>query len=943
MKKVFVIFLCFLVSAIRVFAQNPDVESKITDYFYQGYNYIYSQKDSAYYYFDEALALAKGTNDYETQFQILSYKIYTNGYHYDMAEYLKNLKRVEQLLAMDSISQKVANVKDYRQQFLFDSGNYYYKLKEYAKAKPYFIKISNRLSGKDAKTLSAEEINTLSSTYNFLASIYKNTDKFDLAELYYNEAKTLSKEAYEGADLTMAHASVDQLLAQLYNDMGELDKANQILESILETYLDFYKNDKKYKNNLISVYQTLVDNCIARKEYDKAIEYLGACEKIMLPNDAFYKKSLVLYGIIYSKQKKDTKAMEYYNAALAAYQKYRQFKPHQDIAGVYGEYSRFYFNQGNYQEGLSHVKNALKASGAMVSDSIWPSKAFSKRQLLDLLDLNNQLYLLAFKKTQNPDYLKKAIAINKTILETFRLLKMEFESKLDKQFLSSTVYPIFNRMMEITFETYNLDPKKKLLELALNISEKNKDILLLETIRDLNATKFKNVPEPILQREVTYKNAINSTEKGIFNSSNSDKLKELNDTLFQQKDDYYKFLDSLAQNYPTYYNLKYDEPDILLEQIKQEILEEDALLVSYTLSQDFLYIIASSNSDEKFLRVPFSQNRMNDVDTFYSMISKPSIAGVEQLQGLSKKLYDILLEEALMDVKEKEIIIIPDGILHYIPFELLMDKDEDYLISSKRISYNSSIASLMELKRKTVENNGRLLAFAPVFATEASVGEKRFKLGPLLHNKNEVRAISNHFRTTSFFDREASLDNFYTTASQFDIIHLATHSSANDEFPDYSYLAFSEGDSVSTLYIKDLYNTQINAGLVTLSACQTGIGKLQRGGGMISLSKGFYYAGAKSLVKSLWKINDRSTATLMNFFYEELSDGKTKDEALRQAKLRYLNSVDDELLKHPYYWGAFVISGDAAPIIDHNHIWWLVLIGVFVLGTMVFVFKRKTR
>ncbi|MAU15353.1 MAG: hypothetical protein CMH46_07420 [Muricauda sp.] len=943
MKKAFIILLGFLVSAIRVYAQNTDTESKITDYFYQGYNYIYSQKDSAYYYFDEALALAEETNDYESQFQILSYKIYTNGYHYDMSEYLKNLKRVEQLLEMDSISKKVAYIKDYRQQFIFDSGNYHYKLKEYAKAKPYFIKISNQLSGKDVKQLSAEEINTLSSTYNFLASIYKNTDKFDLAELYYNEAKTLSEEIYKGADLAMARASVDQLLAQLYNDMGELDKANQILESTLETYLDFHKNDKKYKNNLISVYQTLVDNCIAREEYDKAIEYLGACEKIMLPNDAFYKKSLVLYGIIYSKQQKDSEALEYYNAALAAYQEYRQFRLHQDIAGVYGEFSKFYLNKGEYQKGLSHIDNAIKASGAMVSDSIRPSKAFSKRQLLDLLDLKNQLCLSGFKKTQNPDYLKKAIATNRTILETFRLLKMEFESKLDKQFLSSTVYPVFNRMMEITFESYNLEPKKKLLDLALNISEKNKDILLLEAIRDLNATKFNNVPESILQREVTYKNTINTTEKRIFNSANSDRLKALNDTLFQQKDDYYKFLDSLAQNYPTYYNLKYDEPDILIEQLKQEVLQGEATLVSYTMTQGFLYIIALSNSGEKFLRVPFSQEKTKDVETFYSLICKPSLTGSEQLQGLSKKLYDVLLQEALMGSKEKELIIIPDGILHYIPFELLMDNNGDYLVSSKRISYNGSITSLMELKRKTVENNGELLAFAPLFATKASIGEERFELGPLLHNKREVRAIGDHFDTTSFLDAEASLDNFYTNARQFNIIHLATHSSANDEFPDYSYLAFSKADSISMLYIKDLYNTQINAGLVTLSACQTGIGKLQKGSGMISLSKGFYYAGAKSLVKSLWKINDRSTATLMDYFYEELSDGKTKDEALRQAKLRYLNSVDDELLKHPYYWGAFVVSGDTVPITDHNHVWWFVLFGIVVLGSMVFALKRKTR
>ena len=105
----------------------------------------------------------------------------------------------------------------------------------------------------------------------------------------------------------------------------------------------------------------------------------------------------------------------------------------------------------------------------------------------------------------------------------------------------------------------------------------------------------------------------------------------------------------------------------------------------------------------------------------------------------------------------------------------------------------------------------------------------------------------------------------------------------------------------------------------------------------MSLSKGFYYAGAKSLVSSLWKVNDKSTVKLMEYFYQNLSEGKSKPEALRMAKLKYLESTDDELLKHPYYWAAFTVSGNADPISDPISPWWWLAIP----GLAIFAYYLK--
>ena len=128
--------------------------------------------------------------------------------------------------------------------------------------------------------------------------------------------------------------------------------------------------------------------------------------------------------------------------------------------------------------------------------------------------------------------------------------------------------------------------------------------------------------------------------------------------------------------------------------------------------------------------------------------------------------------------------------------------------------------------------------------------------------------------------------------------------------------------------------------MVTLSACETGIGKLQKGQGMLSLSKGFFFAGAKSLVNTLWKINDKSTVGLIEYFYRGLSEGKSKTEALRDAKLNYLETVDDEFLKHPYYWASFVVSGDASPI-SESRSWPFYWAGILAAGLFVLLWANR--
>ncbi len=220
-----------------------------------------------------------------------------------------------------------------------------------------------------------------------------------------------------------------------------------------------------------------------------------------------------------------------------------------------------------------------------------------------------------------------------------------------------------------------------------------------------------------------------------------------------------------------------------------------------------------------------------------------------------------------------------------------------------------------------------LLALAPFFLgksdtllsridTNFLLADLRLKdsLASLPESGAEVAAISKLFKGEAIYGSNASLSRFKDLAPHYRIVHLSTHGKADDRLGDYAYLAFGMPDAQRTfdkLYARDLYNLSLNADLVVLSACETGVGQLQRGEGIISLARAFAHAGAKSIVTTLWKVREKQSKDIVLAFYNYLLKGSPKDEALRLAKLEFLqkNTLKTELL-HPFFWASFIGIGD---------------------------------
>ena len=195
--------------------------------------------------------------------------------------------------------------------------------------------------------------------------------------------------------------------------------------------------------------------------------------------------------------------------------------------------------------------------------------------------------------------------------------------------------------------------------------------------------------------------------------------------------------------------------------------------------------------------------------------------------------------------------------------------------------------------------------------------------GPLNYNVEEVGYASGYFGGKIYTGSEATEDQFRSVSGRAKLMHLSMHGFVNNEDPSFSAMIFTSDDSLKglgydhdgLLYLHELYNLPLVADLAVLSACETGGGRYTRGEGIVSLGKAFRYAGCENIVMSLWKVNDRTTADLMKIFFRNLSAGMSKDEALRQAKLSFLNDAKNRHFAHPYYWSGFILSGDALPLL----------------------------
>jgi CHAT domain-containing protein len=279
------------------------------------------------------------------------------------------------------------------------------------------------------------------------------------------------------------------------------------------------------------------------------------------------------------------------------------------------------------------------------------------------------------------------------------------------------------------------------------------------------------------------------------------------------------------------------------------------------------------------------------------------------MQGLAGKLYDLLLRPVQTHLPtDGRLIIVPYGPLHLLPFHALHN-GAGYLIEQYEVAYLPAAAVLALQERQRPANPLDKERRGNILVLGHSHG------GRLPHAVHEAQSVASLFGTSPYLDAQATITHLSAAGEGYNLIHIAAHGENRADAPDFSYLQLADGQ----LSMIDVFNLDLPAELITLSGCETGLAVIGGGDELLGLGRGFLYAGARSLVMSLWRVEDASTAQLMEHFYQGLLAGQSRAGALRGAQQALLTNArlgtSPTMWQHPYFWAPFRLLGASDPIV----------------------------
>ena len=369
---------------------------------------------------------------------------------------------------------------------------------------------------------------------------------------------------------------------------------------------------------------------------------------------------------------------------------------------------------------------------------------------------------------------------------------------------------------------------------------------------------------------------------------------------FKEKAEAYAaLLIRLKASNPAYAELQSYVPRPLTE--IQRLLGPQSTLISYYVAADKTLAFVVGSDSLQAIEIPVKETDLRAaIDWFRDFASLRD----PQPEGL-KQLYGWLIAPIRQYIKTAQVIIVPHGLLHYVPFAALTG-GHGYFGDERAITYLPSASILPALRRRIQPAGQRMLTIAQSLAPGLSA---------LRHADEEARSVARLFGAHSLLTGRPTRAEFLKQASRYNMLHIAAHAEMNATSPLFSRILLSPGnDDSGAIEVREIYGMDLaRTDLVVLSSCQTQLGRQSKGDDIVALNRAFLYAGASSVIASLWTVDDEATSFLMNSFYGHLKHGMSKAAALQAAQI-----ATRKKYPHPYYWAAFVLSGDPGKVIGRR-------------------------
>jgi len=798
--------------------------------------------------------------------------------------------------------------------------------------------------------------------YTYIGIVLEEQGEYDKALIYFEKACKIYISTL--GELHISLAQCYNNIGAVYTYLGNYEKALEYYQKSLQikiTILGIKHPDIAATfNNIGFIYYTNRDNEKALEYYQKSIEIQIPAYGDDQPELAATYRNIGL--IFHSKGEFDT-ALEYLQKSLkieiSVYGKY-----HPNIAICYYILGSIYCSKGEYFKALGCNQKALVANLIEFNDTnIYNipkiKNVLSERILKETLIEKADIFYKLFKNNNNSiREIEASMANYEMAFELINKMRNELNFETTKLLLSENTKNYYADAAEVALEYDKVNPSNKNALKAFEFIERGKGATLSAQFNDLKAKHIALIPDSLLEKENELK-----TKQNFYNTKiNIEKFKQggydtVKVNLFENKYfTYSRQYDSLIEyfetKYPEYYDLKYSFKTITIEET-QRLLDNKTAIINYFIGDTILLIAVITKNAFEIRKLSIDSTFKESVtDYFRSMKMVES----NRFYSLSFELYRKLIYPVKDLVTEQEkLIIIPDDYLYYVPFETLIQdsinnikpgNDPNYLINNYSISYHNSVSlwsNSLKLSNSRQSISNDFIGFAPVFnngfrngfilesninildstdnnlaSRSVSIDGKKFN--PLPYTEKELSSIIKDFeknrkKATGFFNDKATEENFKKNIKTAKYIHIASHGFANDKNPSLSAIAFSQPakrtnnkDSIEDgiLYSGEIYNLKLNADLVVLSACETGIGKMVKGEGMLSMTRGFLYAGVPNIIYSLWRVPDKNTKELMVELYDKILEGNDYTTALRKAKIKILNNSSTSF---PIHWAGFVLLG----------------------------------
>jgi CHAT domain-containing protein len=626
----------------------------------------------------------------------------------------------------------------------------------------------------------------------------------------------------------------------------------------------------------------------------------------------------------------------------------------------------FYADRKNYDSALSYYQKSLVA---LIPS--FTSLNVEDNPTLEAIGFFDFAYVVLPKKaaalkgkfntSKNSTHLAQSLSCLRLAEQVLSKQRGNLDMDKSKWEFLDAEYDLYEDILSRLFEHRKILTEDTVYSLAFRYFENSKSRSLADALAQAEQTERITTKDSLFRVHIELRRELLAAQDKINQElekrSGSDEIARLREEMVSIDRRIQNCKQAIELKYPGYFNVKYGDATPLLNDVRRVLNDRGQVVLEYLWGSEWVYALCVSPDEIRFERIgrPDSLNVAikKVVQHFDEKTTGIDADAYNSFVANAHQLYEMLVEPFATLIKQrKRILVIPDGPVNQVPFEVLLSerpagaaidyRSLKYLIKEFSIGYAYSSAMLIRQNDKPVRRPSLL---AVGFTGGARLRAPDPELEEIIGAEEELEALAKRFKRGKFLvGPEATEANFKSLSSQFDIIHLAIHGRGDVQRSFSSSLYFrTKYDSLDDgeLHDYELYGLKLKALMAVLSACESGLGRDYKGEGMLSMASAFTYSGCRNILMSLWKVNDKASINLMDDFYGQLLEGKTIDDALRQAKLSYLES-SDELTSDPKIWAPLVAYGGLQPIFQESNDFVIYgVIALLVLFITLFILRKN--